>query len=226
MGRFNCDKCQDTGYIFYKKDGMPFAEVCKCSSMAEYNRKMSKSGIGEAFKNKTLDNYNADREELVEIKKQVMDFVGNYNKKEGERDCSLLILGSVGVGKTHLATAAANCLLRDNIQVTYFEYRSDITELKQLITSHDEYEKRMRRYQEVDCLLIDDLFKGNVTNSDIGIVYEIINRRYLRSKSIIVTSEKLPKELKSIDEAIASRIFEMSKSHIISIGNVENHRLK
>jgi len=64
----------------------------------------------------------------------------------------------------------------------------------------------MNRYKNARVLLIDDLFKGSISKSDINIVFEIINHRYFNNLPVIVSTEKSFEELIEIDEAVGSRI--------------------
>ena len=75
-------------------------------------------------------------------------------------------------------------------------------------------------------LLIDDLFKGSVTDSDKSIIFEIIDYRYFNQKPLIISTEKTCEELLNIDEAIGSRIIEMSNGYIVeNKGLKSNYRL-
>lgn len=78
-----------------------------------------------------------------------------------------------------------------------------------------------------EILLIDDLFKGKVNETDINIMFEIINHRYINKLPIICSTEYLVEEILSFDEAIGSRIYEMSKDFMFEIkGQENNYRLK
>ncbi|MGL5439837.1 MAG: DNA replication protein, partial [Filifactoraceae bacterium] len=90
----------------------------------------------------------------------------------------------------------------------------------------DEYVKLMNRYKKAKVLLIDDLFKGSVTKSDVNIVFEIVNFRYFNNLPMIVSSEKCVEELLDIDEAIGSRLIEMSKDYLVVMkGKKLNYRV-
>ena len=66
-----------------------------------------------------------------------------------------------------------------------------------------------------------------VLETDINIMFEIINHRYLNKLPIIVSTEYLVEQMLSYDEAIGSRIYEMSKDFIVEIkGKENNYRLK
>lgn len=76
-----------------------------------------------------------------------------------------------------------------NIGVLYMPYRDIMTRLKQLVTNDTAYEKEINQYKTARVLLIDDFAKGRTTESDINVMFEIINYRYLNSKPIIISSE-------------------------------------
>lgn len=71
------------------------------------------------------------------------------------------------------------------------------------------------------------LQNGKTTESDINIMFEIINHRYLNSQAIIVSSELTQDRLLEFDEAVGSRIIEMCRNRIgEAIGIENNYRLK
>ena len=51
------------------------------------------------------------------------------------------------------------------------------------------YNKVMNRYKNARVLFIDDLFKGKITDSDINIMFELINFRYFNNLPVIVSCE-------------------------------------
>jgi DNA replication protein DnaC len=90
------------------------------------------------------------------------------------------------------------------------------------------YSKTISKYKTCEVLLIDDLFKGKINESDINIVFEIINYRYLNFLPIIVSSEFVIDRLLAFDEGVASRVYEMCKDYVVEIEkDLENNfRLK
>jgi DNA replication protein DnaC len=95
------------------------------------------------------------------------------------------------------------------------------------MTDEAYYQNEMHKYKECPVLLIDDLYKGKTTESDINLVYEIINHRYLKGIPIILSCEYDMDKLLEFDEAIGSRIAEMCKGRIIEFIGIElNDRLR
>ena len=106
-------------------------------------------------------------------------------------------------------------------------YREMATKLKQSVTDEESYTKAIDTFKKAPMLVIDDLLKGRTTESDINILFEIVNYRYVCNLPMIVTSEKLTSELLDFDSAIGSRLIEMAEGRIIEFkGNELNYRLR
>jgi DNA replication protein DnaC len=106
-------------------------------------------------------------------------------------------------------------------------YRDVVTSLKQNMIDEEYYKKTLSKYQTCEILLLDDLYKGKINETDINIMFELINYRYLNHLPIIVSTEFTVEKLLSFDEAIGSRIYEMAKNFIVEIeGTENNYRLR
>ena len=58
-------------------------------------------------------------------------------------------------------------------------------------------------------------------------MFEIVNYRYLNNLPLIISTEFTVDRLLDFDEAIGSRIFEMSKNYLVEIeGKENNYRLR
>lgn len=143
-----------------------------------------------------------------------------------DRNNSLLLMGASGRGKTMLGIIAAMHIINNhNTGVRYVSYRSMMTGLKHNIKDEYAYNNELGKLIGASVLFIDDLFKGKITESDINIMYEIINARYLQRSPVIISTEKTFQELTDIDEAIGSRIIEMSKGYIVQFNkSIPNYR--
>ena len=109
----------------------------------------------------------------------------------------------------------------------YMEYRVAITGLKRNMLDDIYYRNQIGKYQNAKVLIIDDLFKGKITESDLNIIFEIINHRYFNGLPVVISSEKTEMDLLDIDEAIGSRIMEMCKGRMIVFEGVDlNYRLR
>lgn len=118
-------------------------------------------------------------------------------------------------------------LLNSKANVFYMPYRDTIVNIKQNILDKDVYKESLLKYKQCQVLLIDDLYKGKVNSSDINIMFEIVNYRYLNHLPMIISSELSFKEILDYDEAVGSRLYEMSKDFIVTMDKEisKNYRL-
>lgn len=241
---YSCPICKDTEWIVVRKevfkqkdkdgndvfDNVDCAEPCECRAKKHYQNILERSGISEAFKRKTFDNFETrgKPKEIVTAKKECIEYSKSFIRIRKERENSISLLGQPGSGKTHLSIAIVNELMKMCVGVLYMQYVEALVRLKQFINDEEVYPQEIYRYKNAPVLLIDDLFKTKTepTPSDLRIMFEIINFRYLNNKPIIVSSEKSPEQLLEYDEAVGSRVIEMCKGRIIEFYGPElNHRL-
>jgi DNA replication protein DnaC len=229
MKEYECEKCKDTGWIVYSDEmNREFARKCECFPMREAKRYMLASGISEEFRSKGFKNFDTfENDQLVNAKQKAIGYFQNFGKTEGTRHNSILFYGQVGSGKTHLGTAISSNLMSRGIAVTYMPYRNAVTKIKQLLTDEGAYTREVLGYCTARVLYIDDFLKGKITESDINIMYEIVNHRYMNNLPMIISTEKSTEELLEFDEAIGSRIIEMCRGNIVQfLGKELNYRLR
>ena len=223
MTQYKCSKCRDLTFIF-KEDG---AAPCECRGLIEAQNIIKNSGISESFRKMTLENFNYKlSQQAIESFTVASKYVNNIASIIDSRENSILFCGKVGSGKTHLSMGVANKLMDRGIATIIMPYSQDIIRLKQNRMDKEYYNRLISKYKRAKVLLIDDLFKGSVTDSDKSIIFEIIDYRYFNQKPLIISSEKTCEELLYIDEAIGSRIIEMSNGYIVeNKGSKSNYRL-
>lgn len=224
---YECPKCKDSGWIEVEEDGYTFWKHCECWAVKEAKELMERSGISMEFRNKGFKNFDTrNNPQLSKAKSKAIEYYQNFLKIEHTRNNSIMFCGQVGSGKTHLGTAICSNLMSQNVAVIYMAYRNTVTKIKQRLTDETDYEKEVNRYAQARVLYIDDLLKGRITESDVNILYEIVNYRYMNNLPIIISTEKSLEELLNFDEAIGSRIIEMCRGNIIQLQGKElNYRL-
>ncbi|EPR10128.1 hypothetical protein L323_14920 [Ruminiclostridium papyrosolvens C7] len=241
---FECEICKDAEFIVVnkpiyteKENGIskeiygPVAEPCKCRELKYYKRILEGSGISEVFQSKTIREYIPKNDKQKQSKAMAIEYINNFHIIRSQRNNSLGITGQPGSGKTHLTIAISNELLRRGIGVLYLQYREVMTQLKQVINDDEQYQMQMNRFKSAPLLLIDDLFKGairdgKVNESEMRIMFELINHRYLKQLPVLVSSEYNINKMIDFDDATGSRIAEMCKGRTIDlIGKELNHRM-
>lgn len=230
---YECEHCKDTGRVSVIEEhyGMEcsMSVRCKyCYERREYKRLLASSGMGEAFIDKTFDNFKSWNKEAALARATAMRYAIEFEEVEHTAQNSLALLGTVGAGKTMLGCCVLNDLLGRNIGVRYVPYEEMVRNLKQSAMDEEEYNRHLGNYVCSRVLFIDDLFKGSCTAADLKHVYNVINGRYLAKRPMIITSELTIEQLLDIDYAIGSRIAERCAKYAFTFmdGAEGNYRLR
>lgn len=235
LPHYNCDICNDKGFIFKEIKGYEVASKCKCKLKEEILSKTTNSGLGHLFQNKTFDNYLVSEEYQRVIKSKALEYTTGF--LSGNRQ-SFAILGQSGVGKTHIMTAVASKLIDSNIEVKYFVADEIVQRLNACKYDEENYNKEFSSIANAGVLFIDDLFKSSIqeyykvesiNKEDLRIIFQIINYRYNKKKPILLNSEIHYERFAELDQALIGRINEMCNyEHLISIkpDSSKNYRLR
>ena len=104
----------------------------------------------------------------------------------------VVILGPVGVGKTHLAAALGHIAVRRRISVHFARADKLFTRLRAARLDNT-LEAELRRLARVDLLILDDFALRPLAATETNDFYELIVERH-RKASTIVTSNREPAE--------------------------------
>ena len=118
----------------------------------------------------------------------------------------LFMYGSVGLGKTHLMQAIGNQILKNDPQkrVLYISSEKFTNELINSIMD-GKSENFRQKYRTIDVLLVDDiqfLYKKEHTQEEF---FHTFNTLYDAGKQIILSSDRHPKEIQTLEERLRSR---------------------
>ena len=114
------------------------------------------------------------------------------------------IYGGVGLGKTHLLHAIAHRLLRDKHKVMYVTSETFTNDIVNAILQRRTDEFR-NRYRNVDVLLIDDIQFIAGKESTQEEFFHTFNTLYAANKQIVISSDRLPKSMVTLEERLRSR---------------------
>ncbi len=137
---------------------------------------------------KTLETFNFEFNTKIPSR-QIMDLA---TCQFVERKEWVLLIGPVGVGKSHIIQALGHQACRLGYRVLFTRASKMLTDLG---GGHadDTWENRLRRYIKPDLLLIDDFAMKELTLKQAEDFYELVNERS-HAGSLVLASNRSPKD--------------------------------
>ena len=216
---FECNNCQDTGYIKTSSGSV----LCPCIKQRLYNIQYNNSNIydlqNQNFEKFRLDYYSdtpdlqkygydvSPRENITKIKNICNNFIENFDNPD---ESNLLFCGNSGLGKTFLSSCIANEIIQKGKTVLYQTapiMLDNIIDYKFGKTDNN----ILKTISTVDLLIIDDLGTETKNSLKLTELFNIINSRLLNqnskiTKTIISTNLSLQDLYRTYEERILSRI--------------------
>ncbi len=116
----------------------------------------------------------------------------------------LVLMGSYGCGKTHLAAAVANTCVEFGMTTLFLTVPDLLDWLRFSYDAPDTtFEERFEEIRNVGLLVLDDLGSQNATNWAAEKLFQIVDYRYIRKLPTVITTNL---DLEDLDDRIRSRI--------------------
>ncbi len=141
---------------------------------------LDQAGLPEMFRSSTFAEYQVDegnRKAVETIRKMAAD---------PQENRGFYLHGPSGVGKTMLAALYAKEKILQGKAVRFMTTAGLLNQLRRNITG--DWNQRMDRYQEVPCLILDDLGTAKVTEWGLEQLFLLIDARYTARRQTIFTS--------------------------------------
>lgn len=205
-------------------DGSLVSVECKCMAIRRSLTILKHSGMEKLVKKCTFASYETNHPWQETAKQLAEKFA--HDPAGGW----FLACGNAGSGKTHLCVAICREMMLRGRETRYMLWRDSVAQLKGALNS-DDYDRILKPLKTVPVLYIDDFYKvgkgEQPTPADVNIAFELLNNRYNDPQLVtVISTERSMEEMLSIDEATASRIYERSKGHVLSLmGSDKNYRL-
>ncbi len=118
----------------------------------------------------------------------------------------LFLYGGVGLGKTHLMHAAGNLILARNPEavVAYVHAERFVADMVKAL-QHNTMNGFKRHYRSLDALLIDDIQFFSGKNQSQEEFFHTFNTLLEGKSQVVITSDRLHKEIDGIQERLISR---------------------
>ncbi|SHJ13889.1 ATP-binding protein [Lutispora thermophila] len=210
--KYNCNKCKDTGYIGLERCG------CLMQKLIAYQYKQFK--LAHRISKENFDNFNINyyssksvdggispRENMEHIFMECIKYTKDFDR----HNKNLLFIGRPGLGKTFLCNSIAKDLLDMGKSVIY-QSAPDLVDLvrkyKFDFDNEEAEDEALRDIYECDLLIIDDLGTELGTQFSGLVIYNILNKRLLENKKMIIsTNLDVDEIIKTYSERVSSRIF-------------------
>lgn len=172
---------------------------------------------------KTLDDFDFDYQPTIN-KKLIYDLA---TLRFIEENKNIILVGTSGVGKTHLATSIGIEAAKKRYSV-YFISCNDL--INNLITAYKENrtEQRIKHYLKYKLLIIDEIGYLPIDKIGSSLFFQLISKRYENKSTIITTNQSFDKWSEVFGDAtVANAILDrlIHHSEIINIKG-ESYRLK
>ncbi len=203
----DCPICKNKQLIYVpdKNGTSVMSRECECKKRHESLRLARQSGMNALLKC-TFEGFKATEPWQIRMLTAAKAFAEHP-------DGWFYISGQSGCGKTHLASAICNELMKKNRLVRRMSWLTESERLKSLRNTPD-YQALIDRFKKCEVLYIDDFFKvqkgSNPTAADVKLAFELLDTRMVNEKITIITSELFAADVVGIDEAVGGRIMEMT----------------
>ena len=188
-----CSICGGSGLRVVQENGSQFARNCVCRIARRAQRMLGQAHIPRRYEHCILENYDvdlpySDRTQAA-ARITAKRFIEGYPLETGGR--GLLLTGSIGVGKTHLAVAILQALVAERGATgLFYDYR-DL--LKQVQNSYNSQVREteleiLKPVFEAEVLVLDELGASKPTDWVWDTVAHILNTRYNDRRTTIITT--------------------------------------
>jgi len=208
----NCPQCGGLGITLVQRGGEQFAAECTCRTSRKTELRLKRARIPERYTHCSLESFDAGFRgadpSLGMALMATRRFADGYPLETAGR--GLLLTGSIGAGKTHLAVG----LLREMIEQRgatgiFCDYRDLLKQIQnsynpQVATTEMEI---LRPVFEAEILVLDELGAVKPTDWVWDTVAHVLNTRYNDKKTTLITTNysNLPSALTQAPTSVTDR---------------------
>jgi DNA replication protein DnaC len=220
-----CPKCFGAGMEVVPGKG---ARLCECRKQKSHTTQLDKARIPKRYENCHFHSYRV----LNPSQERAFKYASKLTMEYPAIERGLLFMGTVGVGKTHLAVSILKGLTERGFNCLFYESGSLLKEIQNSYNIHTQTSelKVLAPIFDAEVLVLDELGASKPTEWVRDTMANIINTRYNDKKLTIFTTNYLDERRTEKDETLEdrvgvrlrSRLYEMCRT--VSIGGEDFRR--
>ncbi len=187
LPQYFCKQCSDTG----NNEG----KICQCVKEAKAKHAYYTSGLGKALEKQsfaTLDTRyytgtTSHGHSVKGIMVNLVEYCKDYAASFAPGAENLLMIGSSGLGKTHIASSIGKVVIDKGYSVVY-ESAGKLLDCFEAERFGKSANVDTERFLSCDLLIIDDLGTEFVTQFTLSVLFTVLNHRIINGKTTIVTT--------------------------------------
>ncbi len=198
-----CSFCFGTGMEVVPGKG---ARRCRCRMQDRQQSLMEAARIPRRYSQCSLSNYHPEKGNGSQL--TAFNYAYRLTREYPAIDRGLLLMGSVGVGKTHLSAAILRGLIEKGVPCLFYEFGSLLKEIQESYNTISQTSelKVLEPVFNSEVLVLDELGVSKSTDWVRETMMQIINTRYNDRKLTIFTTNYLDGRRSEQDETLEERI--------------------
>ena len=218
----NCDKCDNLGWL---KPATPDPNIrfikCECSrDDLTLHEKTLMLWTSLDIKKETFESFKTNNKNEIEIKNKTLKWVQNLGQLN--KPNHLILFGTNGTGKTHLARACVNYLAKKKFTGLYESYQRFSLEIEKFQNQDNYRIEYIEKLMNIPFLIVDDVFNG-YQNSEYksSKFHDILLVRYEAKKPTLITAENMD----NMSNQLISRIRDKNLTMYIDFSYIKDKRI-
>jgi DNA replication protein DnaC len=187
-----------------------WAVPCDCTSGDRTERALARARVPERYRHCDFENYETDNDienltpeqlaafnrSLTQAKLIVQRFAEEFTPVREQAEPGLLLMGSCGVGKTHLAVAALKEVVLRGHSGLFYDYRELLKEIQDSYNAESQSTEMgvLEPVLKAEIFVLDDVGSSKPSLWALETVGHVLNTRYNEKRVTLLTTNYLDEE--------------------------------
>jgi DNA replication protein DnaC len=239
MAKKDCPACEGTGWKLVETEGVLRANRCDCTLEKRPGELMRRARIPRRYEHCTFESFSIRKDPATGQPDPYLDMAKRWAQQFVEEypvDFGLVLTGTTGAGKTHLAVAVLReLIMRKGVECLFTDFRELLQQIRESYNPVSETSelRLLEPVVDTEVLLLDELVSANPSEWVKERLAYIINARYNQKKVTLITTtlpfgepaqaraavrspsgDLVPNLERSLDQfgvTLSSRLYEMCK---------------